>query len=151
MKNIFTLVALISFCSTSAAEQSLELSQMTESDKNKTGLYKLSESEIKSLQHWLNTKHKTIINEEKQSNAGFELKQQADRDTITSTLEKSYKDPLGNTFFKLTNGQVWKQVQSGRMNLRNDGSQAITIEPMMMGSWMLKGDGNRGVKVKRIR
>ncbi|WP_154224606.1 hypothetical protein [Marinicella rhabdoformis] len=151
MKYIFTIVAFIFSNSSTAADRTLDLSTMSDSDKNKTGLYKLSESEIKSLQQWLSTQHKTIQKEERQSNAGFELKEQSKRETIVATLEKFYKDPLGNTFYKLTNGQVWKQIQSGRMNLKNDGTQNITIEPMMMGSWLLKGDGNRGVKVKRIR
>lgn len=133
------------------AQAGLDFSQMSESDKNKTGLYKLSESEIKSLQKWLNDKKEQQETKIKQQNAGFEQQKEADRDAIVTTLEKMYKDPLGNTFYKLTNGQVWKQIQSGRVSVSNDGNQAITIEPKMMGSWMLKGDGNRGVKVKRIR
>lgn len=145
---LFILFTLFSF--SVAAKQSVDLNAMTESEKNKTGLYKLTDSELKALQNWLESTQQQVAQVKKEQNAGFEFKQQSDRSTIHTTLEKQYKDPLGNTFYKLTNGQVWKQTQSGRITVKGD-NQSITIEPKMMGSWMLKGDGNRGVKVKRIR
>ena len=151
MKKTLISAVLLLLSTTLLAQKPLDLSEMNESEKNKTGLYKLSESEIKALENWLNTKQKAITRVEQQSNAGFESKKEANRDNIESTLEKMYKDPLGNTYYKLTNGQVWKQIQSGNMNFKNGVSQPITIEPKLMGSWILKGNGNRGVKVKRIR
>ena len=149
-----TLIFALTIMATGAlqAQATLELSQMSDSDKNKTGIYKLSETELKSLENWLNQKQKQITSVEKQNNAGFESKQvESSRETIQVTLDKMYKDILGNTFYQLTNGQVWKQVQSGSVNINKEGNQMITIEPKMMGSWLLKGEGNRGVKVKRIR
>lgn len=151
MNNYLKLAALLFFCHSAVAQDGFDLTEMSESDKNKTGLYKLSGSEIKSLEKWLNNKKEQQQTQLKQQNVGFEQQVQADRDTIVTTLEKMYKDPLGNTFFKLTNGQVWKQTQSGRASVSNDGTQTITIEPKMLGSWVLKGDGNRSVKVKRVR
>ncbi len=142
---------LILLYSPSQAQAPLELSKMSDSDKNKTGLYKLSDAELKSLENWLNKKQSDISVAVKQNNAGFESKQYSERKTIETTLKKRYKDVLGNTFYQLTNEQVWKQVQSGNINVKSGSDQIITIEPKMMGSWMLKGNGNRGVKVKRIR
>ncbi len=85
-------------------------------------------------------------------NAGFEARRQGtERREIRARLEKKYDDKLGDTYYELDNGQVWKRISSGSIFLKKDGRQLVTIEPAMMGSWLLKGDGNRGVKVKRIK
>lgn len=150
MKKALLLTFLSAWVSSVMAADDIDFSNMTESDKNKTGLYKLSEREIQALQNWLNTKQEIIAQETREKNAGFEQKQLTERDTIVAQVEKRYKDPLGNTFYKLTNGQVWKQISTGRITISGE-TPTITIEPKMMGSWMMKGEGNRGVKVKRIR
>ncbi len=150
MKIALLLGLLSTWAFAAVAAENIDFSAMSESEKNKTGLYKLSEREVQALQNWLNNKQETIAQESKEKNAGFEQKQITERDTIVAQVAKRYKDPLGNTFYKLTNGQVWKQVSAGRITISGD-TPTVSIEPQMMGSWMMKGEGNRGVKVKRIR
>lgn len=56
----------------------------------------------------------------------------------------------GKTIFRLENGQVWQQIQSGRMAWRAT-SPMITIKRGFMGSYMLSVEGvNKTVRVKRI-
>lgn len=142
---------LFLFFSVNVFAKDIDLSEMSQRDKNATGLYKLSEDEMAALQDWLNHKKRKVAIEEKRKNAGFEGKQQAERETIHATLERVYQDQLGNTYYHLTNGQVWKKVQSGQITVDNSGQQQVTISPKSFGSWLMKGKGNRGVKVKRVR
>ncbi len=150
IKNLVITTLLCTFSVCSHAAKSVDLLDMNESERNKTGLYKLSEDEIKALQNWLNKTHKEMVQTEQEKNAGFKQKQQTSEQTIITRLEKKYTDVLGYNYYRLTNGQVWKQIQSGQITIKGD-QQEITIEPKMMGSWLMKGDGNKGVKVKRIR
>ncbi len=149
-KKLF-LFSLLFFCSLGMAK-SPDLSEMTEEEKQVTGLNKLTADELNALSDWLKNKQ-TIINREiRQRNAGFEARRQGgDRRSVKARLEKTYNDKLGNTFYELDNGQIWKRVSSGSIFLKKDGRQLITIEPQMMGSWSLKADGNRSVKVQRIK
>lgn len=129
-----------------------DLSEMTEDEKQVTGLNKLTADELNALNDWLKNKQRIINREIRQRNAGFESRRQGtERRTIQARLEKSYDDKLGNTFYELDNGQIWKRISSGSVFIKKDGRQLVTIEPQMMGSWSLKGDGNRSVKVQRIK
>lgn len=129
----------------------VDLGAMSEHDKNLTGLYKLSADELEALEDWLNRKQQKQVRVEKQQQAGFEHKQLTEREVISTTLKKVYQDQLGNTYYHLTNGQVWKKTQSGRINIDKGDGQEVTLIPKAFGSWMIKGKGNRSVKVKRVR
>jgi hypothetical protein len=57
----------------------------------------------------------------------------------------------GQTTFPLQNGQVWQQIESGRMAWRAT-DPMITIKRGFMGSYMLSVEGvNKKVRVKRIK
>ena len=57
----------------------------------------------------------------------------------------------GQTTFPLENGQVWQQIESGRMAWRAT-DPMITIKRGFMGSYMLSVEGvNKKVRVKRIK
>ena len=57
----------------------------------------------------------------------------------------------GDTIFRLENGQVWQQIESGRMAWRAT-DPMITIKRGFMGSYMLSVEGvNKKVRVKRIK
>lgn len=57
----------------------------------------------------------------------------------------------GDTTFPLENGQVWQQIESGRMSWKAT-NPVITIKRGFMGSYMLSVDGvNKKVRVKRIK
>ena len=148
------LLFLISTCFTVLAKTP-DFSQMTDEEKQLTGLNKLSAEELNALSQWLDNKQSKIDQERKQRNAGFEARRQAralnDRNEIKARLEKQYSDSLGNKYFELDNGQIWKSVSSGSIFLKSDGRQIVTIEPAMMGSWSIRGDSNKSLKVKRIK
>lgn len=150
IKKLFMLFLLLT-CFVVAAK-SPDLSQMTEEEKQITGLNKLSATELSALNDWINNEQNKINREIRARDAGFEARRQStDRREIRAKLEKTYDDKLGDTYYELDNGQIWKRLSSGSIFLKADGRQIITIEPAMMGSWELKGDGNRSVKVKRIK
>jgi len=57
----------------------------------------------------------------------------------------------GKTIFKLENGQVWQQAESGRMSWKAT-NPMITIKRGFMGSYQLAVEGvNKKVRVKRIQ
>jgi hypothetical protein len=57
----------------------------------------------------------------------------------------------GKTTFTLENGQVWEQIESGRMAWKAT-NPMITIKRGFMGSYMLSVEGvNKKVRVKRIK
>jgi hypothetical protein len=57
----------------------------------------------------------------------------------------------GDTTFTLENGQVWQQIESGRMSWTAT-NPVITIKRGFMGSYMLSVEGvNKKVRVKRIK
>jgi hypothetical protein len=149
-KKLF-LMLILSTCSVVVAK-SPDLSQMTEEEKQLTGLNKLSTTELSALNDWIKNEQAKIDRKIREREAGFEARRQGtDRREIRAKLEKTYDDKLGDTYYELDNGQIWKRISSGSIFLKNDGRQLVTIEPGMMGSWQLKGDGNRSVKVKRIK
>lgn len=70
---------------------------------------------------------------------------------IVARYEGQFSGWSGGTLFKLDNGQVWKQAQSGRVSHRRD-NPVITIRKGALGSFRLSVEGlNRTVRVKRIK
>ncbi len=131
--------------------KSPDLSQMSAEEKELTGINKLSDDELNALNAWLKNEQLKINQTIRERQAGFESRREGQRRTIRARLEKSYADKLGSTYYELDNGQIWKRTSNGSIFLKKDGRQLITIEPAMMGSWKMQGDGNRSVKVKRIK
>jgi hypothetical protein len=69
---------------------------------------------------------------------------------IQSRYVGEFRGWTGKTVFKLENGQVWQQAQSGRMAWRAT-NPMITIKRGFMGSYQLSVEGvNKTVRVKRI-
>ncbi len=150
-KKLFMLSAIL-LAYGSVLAKSPDLTQMTEEEKQLTGLNKLTADELNMLSQWLKNRQLIIDRETRQRNAGFESRQRGgDRRNIRARLDKQYTDKLGRTYYELDNGQIWKAVSSGSVYLEPDGRQLITIEPAALGSWQMQGDGNRSVKVKRIK
>ena len=150
MKKLSALL-LISLAFTALA-RTPDLQDMTDEEKAVTGIDKLSATELDALQQWYENQQRQIDRSFRERNAGFEARREGgDRRTIRARLEKMYEDKLGDTYYELKNGQIWKRISSGSIFMKSDGPQIVTIEPAMFGSWQLKGDGNRSVKVKRIK
>jgi len=149
IKQLFLLLSILLL--SSAHAKSPDLSKMTEDEKQATGLNKLSKEELNALNEWIKNEQTNIDRTIRKRNAGFENRTQVARTDIRAKLERMYDDKLGNTYYELDNGQTWKRISTGSIFIKEGGRQLITIEPAMMGSWVMKGDGNRSVKVKRIK
>ncbi len=146
------LVLLLTFMVPSQAQQ-IDFDNMSEAEKSATGINKLSDSEKTALLKWVKQEQLTLQAATHKKNLGLQATNAlaTDESKINAQLEKQYNNQLGETFYQLSNGQIWKQVSAGRIFLNKDGPQNITIEPGIMGSWEISGDGNRSVKVKRIK
>lgn len=74
-----------------------------------------------------------------------------DIERITSRYVGEFTGWDGDTLFTLENGQVWQQIQNGRLAWRAT-NPVVTIERGFFGSYVLSVEGvNRTVRVKRIK
>ena len=70
---------------------------------------------------------------------------------VTAHYDGEFTGWSGQTLFKLENGQVWRQTESGRMAFQRD-RPLITIKRGAFGGYKLSVEGsNRTVRVKRVK
>lgn len=70
--------------------------------------------------------------------------------SLTDTIDALKKDPYGKYVVTLKNGQVWKQMETGRIRLSNGDS--VTIRRGVLGSYLMTKAGSKSsVRVKRAR
>ncbi len=70
---------------------------------------------------------------------------------IRSRYQGQFSGWGGDTLFPLENGQVWKQIETGRYSYKAN-RPMLVIKRGMFNSFYLKVDGkNRTVRVKRVR
>ncbi len=83
---------------------------------------------------------------------GLELKREQEGvQKITARYDGKFTGWKGDTLFPLDNGQVWKQIESGRYSYRAE-RPMIEIKRGIFQSYYLKVKGqNRTVRVTRIR
>lgn len=67
---------------------------------------------------------------------------------ISSSIAALDQRPHGEHVFYLANGQTWTETQPGR--LRYEPGSKVLIQRTFMGSWMMRVDGGRTVRVRRI-
>lgn len=72
------------------------------------------------------------------------------REEFSARIVGSFRGWSGRTLFRLDNGQVWQQSESGSYDLNLDNPE-VRLRPKAMGSWMLVlKHNNRGVRVRRV-
>ena len=168
---MFITFCFVSFSALSQnVVQSIDLHKSMNSDVyHKAGLTKLTQAELDFLQHWLNTHtvikdNESIQNIQTSNTPSVSVKQTQQQDSDQRGLEKKKtKDAVhsritgefsgwkGGTRFELENGQVWVQIDSKRLSVRETNPKVI-IKPRMFGSWALKIEGyNSSCKVERIK
>lgn len=82
---------------------------------------------------------------------GLEQIDEANADRIESRLTGDYDGWWGNTVFRLENGQVWVQTQSGKSRYKGAPNPQVTIRRRAMGSYRLQVEGsNKTIRVKRV-
>ncbi|MBY6210997.1 hypothetical protein KUV95_05500 [Microbulbifer agarilyticus] len=71
-------------------------------------------------------------------------------ESITAVISSAQKGAYSKYTFTLDNGQVWRQIDSGRAIWR--GGEHVTLERGAMGSFfMRKTGGGRSLRVKRVK
>ena len=63
-------------------------------------------------------------------------------DVLESRLVGDYEGWFGNTRFELENGQVWRQVQSGKARYRGPPNPKVWIRKRAVGSYRLQVEGS---------
>ena len=160
MKNTLLVLLLTAYALALPAQDSFSTieERMTGKEFSAAGLDKLSDDELGALNDWLRSHSVAAL-----ENAtgpytdvrGFELKavKGMDDSTIVSRIMGTFVGWRGGDFiFKLENGMIWKQVESGNFSIPPVETPVVTIEPGLFNSWRLSVEGyNRTVKVERIQ
>jgi hypothetical protein len=70
---------------------------------------------------------------------------------IESRYDGEFTGWSGNTLFRLENGQVWKQAQSGRIAQRQS-RPLVTIERTTLGTYRMTVEGSsESIRVERVK
>ncbi len=75
---------------------------------------------------------------------------QSSPETVESRILGEFRGWRGNTFFKLANGQIWRQIDSDHFVVRLEDPR-VTIRRAALGSYLLSVEGyNSSVRVRRV-
>ena len=142
-----------------ASEQRPIEQRMTPEEFAAAGLGKLSAEELAALNAWLRGTLRVEVERAavaatekvKDDNRGF-FHFESD-EAIVARLQGRFEGFGKNRRYTLDNGQVWKQVDSARLEGVELDSPQVTISPSVIGnSWFLKVEGyNKRAKVQRIK
>lgn len=158
----FSLAALASFalclllCIPVFAETFTSLEeQMTQAEFRAAGLEKLTDSELRQLNQWIEAeagiKASAGSSAPRSDRMGFPVST-TDRTTIKTSLVGEFSGWSGKTKFEMANGQVWQQTRGGSFRASTQQSPEVEITPEAFGSWALRIDGaGRAVRVERIK
>ena len=123
--------------------------RMPSADFKAAGLDKLSPEELKYLDTWLqNHQHVKMVS----SSGKPVFYADSDREKFEAHLVGTFSGWNGSTEFTLSNGQVWKQAESGAYSCPTVTNPSVTVKPMMLGSWLMYVQGCSGsVRVERVK
>lgn len=131
------------------------MKDMSAADFRATGLDKLSDAQIKSLDAWFagyQQQHALVCNAATPPAAAAASVPPADTFPLTAHITGEFHGWTGSTRVTLDNGEVWEQmddavVTSGRMT-----NPKVTITLGMLNAFYMSVDGvNDSVLVKRIK
>jgi len=122
---------------------------MTQEEYEAAGLNKLSTAEITHLNNWL---IRYTARDAKYIGQTVDVvKEQKNEAVIVSKIDGKFVGWRGKTLFKLTNGQVWQQRNSGILKTNLDDPDVI-ITRNIMGFYKLKiKKTGKVVGVKRVK
>ncbi len=70
-------------------------------------------------------------------------------DSVETTLTRAVAAGDGKWTFVLADGSTWRQIDSERVNFRNQAGQAVRVRRATLGSYLLTIDRSRAVRVRR--
>jgi hypothetical protein len=159
-RSIAFLLCIAALATGSAASAAGEFStleeRMTDAEFRAAGLDRLTADELANLNAWLARRNLSTRPAPAGGSQGFKpeglLGDSGDRARIVSRAT-SNQDEIGvGTTIALENGQSWR-VTDGNLSLSGGlAGRTVTIEPALLGSWLLKVEGyNRSLRATRVR
>lgn len=142
--------------STPAAEFSTLEERMSGKEFSAAGLDRLSPEQLKSLNDWLRI-HGLAPGAPMRSPTSRDgtpefYPEENERQAIDAHIAGPLDGWLGKTTFKLDNGQVWQQAESGMRTDLGLNNPPVRIKPMMLGSWLMYVEGcGCSLRVRRIK
>jgi hypothetical protein len=125
---------------------------MTPEEYEKAGLDQLSDEQIEALDLWLlgyTALESAIIRQQ----TDIEEIKQAEKDfAVITRIKGDFKGWDGDTVFRLENGQIWRQRNSGRYVYVGPPNPEVSITRNIMGFYKLTVvEKDRGVGVKLVQ
>lgn len=137
----------------SAAEPARLEERMSSEEFQAAGLDRLSPEQLEYLNRWLGSKgvESAAVPIRKRDGKVEYYPDDSARETVESRIAGTFSGWRGNTTVTLENGQKWQQAESGVHGNVKLSNPAVTVKPMMMGSWLMVIKGcNCSVRVKRV-
>jgi len=101
---------------------------------------------------------RAAVNETRRQLFGFELPtlprlfsggEAEELDSIETTLHHASVGPESRWIFRLTDGSVWRQIDSERVRFENESGEPVRVRKASLGSYLLTVGGSRAVRVRR--
>lgn len=157
LPTLFAALALSIVATAQAQAPAVSLQErMSQSEFSQAGLDRLTPEQLKYLDDWLAARPSAApaaaaAGPIRKRDGSVEFyPDEGDREEVRSRIDGEFTGWNGRTRFKLQNGQIWQQAESGS---RESGlnNPEVTIKPALMGSWLMHVRGcNCSVRVKRI-
>ncbi len=147
-----TLLALssgITFAQDSGSFPGIE-ALMTADEYEAAGIDKLSADERRALNQWLI--RYTAEDSQVLLNTDEEVQEAVKEQSVTTTLDDSFKGWSGETLFRLENGQIWQQRRRGNYKYVGPANPEVEITKNFMGFYRMELLANgKSVQVKRVK
>lgn len=169
MKRALYPVIFLVLCSVVLAQSQFS-ERLTTEERQRAGLDQLTPAQLEALNALVKRDHdqgekvvreklraevrKEVSDEVKKQTKVEARKEEEERRTaevrILSRIQGSFSGWSGNTIFKLENGQVWRQAETGDYYTKPTDSPAVLLEKVF-GGWRLYDQNGGWVKVVRIK
>ena len=169
MKRALYPVIFLVLCSVVLAQSQFS-ERLTPEERQRAGLDQLTPAQLEALNALVKRDHdqgekvvreklraevrKEVSDEVKKQTKVEARKEEEERRTaevrILSRIQGSFSGWSGNTIFKLENGQVWRQAETGDYYTKPTDSPAVLLEKVF-GGWRLYDQNGGWVKVVRIK
>ena len=157
LRSIF-LAALLALAAPAMAQQAIE-TEMTPDEFKGAGLDKLSAEELAQLNAWLN---RTIDTETVKAAATAKKKVEDENrgffdfgsnEPVTGRITGEFRGFSRGREYTLDNGQVWKQIDTTRLDGVKLDNPEVTIKPGVFGNvWYMRvGRYNKAAKGERVK
>ena len=123
--------------------------RMSQAEFHDAGLDKLSPDELARLNAWL-ADHAPSAH--RPGSRGSFYPDPDARTAVSARIVGDFTGWRGKTIFRLDNGQEWQQTESGYRDTGVFNNPAVTIKPMILGSWLMVVEGcGCSLRVQRIK